>query len=215
MVKSTAPLTAELLVERYPRLYHMAEAGSWASIEKHGLLSTASLLDLFEVDRVLRDEIETRKRTESVEIRHPAHGSAWIRDNKPINETVLRRTLVGMSEPDWYRTLNSRVFFWLSEKRLDRLRYAPIYRDRLHDILTLDTALLLQRHGAQVELAHLNSGAVHPSANYPRGAETFKSIDQYSWKERLTIAPSEPIVELTVLNSVPDAHEIVLDVSIR
>jgi hypothetical protein len=215
MVKSTAPLTAELLVERYPRLYHMAEAGSWASIEKHGLLSTAALLDLFEVNRILRDKIETRKRTESVEIRHPAHGSAWIRDNKPINETVLRRTLVGVSEPEWYRTLNSRVFFWLSEKRLDRLRYAPPYRDRLHDILTLDTALLLQRHAIRVELAHLNSGAVHPSANYPRGAGTFKPIDQYPWQKRLTIAPSEPIVELTVLNSVPDAHEIVIEISTR
>jgi len=215
MVKSTASLTAELLVERYPLLYHMAEAGSWASIEKHGLLSTAALLDLFEVDRVLRDEIETRKRTESVEIRHPAHGSAWIRDNKPINETVLRRTLVGMSEVNWYRTLNGRVFFWLSKKRLDRLRNAPAYCDRRHDILTLDTALLLQRHGTRVELAHLNSGAVHPSANYPRGTGTFKSIDQYLWQKRLTIAPSEPIVELTVLNSVPDAHEIVIDVSTR
>ena len=215
MVKSTAPLTAELLVERYPRLYHMAEAGSWPSIEKHGLLSTLALLDLFEVDRVLRDEIETRKRTESVEIRHPAHGSAWIRDNKPINETVLRRTLVGMSESEWYRTLNSRVFFWLSEKRLDRLRNAPPYRGRLHDILTLDTALLLQQHGTRVELAHLNSGAVHPSANYPRGTGTFKSIDQYPWQKRLTIAPSEPIVELTVLHSVVDADEIVIDVSTR
>jgi hypothetical protein len=215
MVSRPPILTPAALASQYPRLYHMAEAGSWASIERHGLLSTIALLDLFEVEESLRDAIETKKRRESVEIRHPHHGVAWIRDNKPINETVLRRTLVGMSESEWYGTLNSRVFFWLSEKRLDRLRNAPPYRDRLHDVLTLDTALLLQRHGAQIELAHLNSGAVHPSANYPRGIGTFKPIDQYPWQKRLTIAPSEPIVELTVLNSVPDAHEIVIDVSTR
>src|ERR1700739_233207 len=98
MVKSEVPLTAELLVERYPRLYHMAEAGSWASIEKNGLLSTTALLDLLVAEEALREEIETMKRHVSIEIHPPLHGSVWIRDNKPINETVLRRTLVGMSE---------------------------------------------------------------------------------------------------------------------
>jgi hypothetical protein len=205
-------LTVELLIERYPRLYHMAESGSWASIEQHGLLSTTALLDLFEVQASAREEIEAKKRPESVEIRHPRLGAAWIRDNKPINETVLRRTLVGMSEADWYRTLNSRVFFWLSEDRLSRLRNAPPYRARQHDILVVDTARLLAAHGSSVELAHLNSGAVHPSANYPRGAGTFRAIPDYPWADRLRIAPREPIVELTVLYSVPSPADVVIDV---
>lgn len=34
------------LAERYPRLFHMAAAGSWPSIERHGLLSTSALLDI-------------------------------------------------------------------------------------------------------------------------------------------------------------------------
>ena len=38
-----------------------------------------------------RDAIEAARRPESVQIHHPVHGTAWIRDNKPINETVLRR----------------------------------------------------------------------------------------------------------------------------
>jgi hypothetical protein len=212
MVGRTAPLTAEFLAKRYPQLYHMAEAGSWASIAKHGLLSTTALLDLFDVQRPQRDEIETKKRGESVEIHHPSYGSAWIRDNKPINETVLRRTLVGMSEPDWYRTLNSRVFFWLSEDRLARLRNAPPYRKRQHDILVIDTARLLESYEPSVELAHLNTGAVHPGAKYPRGARTFRCIAEYPWQERLRVAPSEPVVELTVLHSVPRVVEIVVDV---
>ena len=179
------------------------------------MLSTTALLDLFEVAGDERAAIEAARRPEPVEITHPAHGSAWIRDNKPINETVLRRTLVGMSEADWYRTLNGRVFFWLTQERLNRLRTAPPYRERQHDILSLDTGALLAVYEHVVELAHLNSGAVHPSADYPRGAETFRKISEYSWIERLRAAPAEPIVELTVPYAVRDAEAYVIEMVTR
>ena len=39
-------MKAEQLIEHYPRLYHMAWAGSWKSIEQHGLLPTQELLKL-------------------------------------------------------------------------------------------------------------------------------------------------------------------------
>ena len=111
MVSPPQTLTPGYLAERWPRLYHMAEAGSWESVRRQGLLSTTALLDSFEISGPERDAIEAARRPESVPIQHPVYGTAWIRDNKPINETVLRRTLVGISEPDWYRTLNGRVFF--------------------------------------------------------------------------------------------------------
>lgn len=206
-------LTSAYLAERWPRLYHMAEAGSWASIQRHGLLSTTALLDLFEISGPNREPIESARRPESVEITHPEHGTAWIRDNKPINVTVLRRTLVGMSEPEWYRTLNGRVFFWLNQDRLDRLRGAPPYRDREHDILTLDTRALLDAHAARVELAHLNTGAVYGAATYPRGAGTFRRIPAYPWTERVRVARGEPIVELTVPYRVPAAADFIIDVT--
>jgi hypothetical protein len=193
----------------------MAEEGSWASIQRHGLLSTSALLDLFEVAGAERDAIEISRRPESVKITHPEHGTAWIRDNKPINVTVLRRTLVGMTEEDWYRTLNGRVFFWLTTERLDRLRNAPPYRRRKHDILTVDTAALLEAYLASVELSPLNSGAVHPGAKYTRGAQTFRSIGEYPWLERVTKVASEPIVELTIPYAVEDAQRYVVDIVTR
>jgi hypothetical protein len=193
----------------------MAEAGSWDSVQRQGLLSTSALLDLFEVSGDERAVLEAARRPESVEITHVAHGSAWIRDNKPINETVLRRTLVGMSEADWYRTLNGRVFFWLTEDRLNRLRNAPPYRERSHDILTLDTRALLAALEDVVELAHLNSGAVHPGANYPRGVGTFRRISNYPWRERARLAPAEPIVELTVPYALRNVTDYVIDVATR
>lgn len=215
MVSLPKTLTADYIAARWPRLYHMAEAGSWLSIQEHGLRSTTALLDLFEIDGPEREAIETARRPESVQVHHPVHGTAWIRDNKPINETVLRRTLVGISERDWYRSLNGRVFFWLSEDRLTRLRNAPPYRSRPHDILVFSTERLLAAHAADVELSPLNSGAVHPSANYPRGAGTFRDIETYPWTDRLSISPAEPIVELTVRYIVSDAKSLVIDVSTR
>jgi hypothetical protein len=210
-----AVLTPEYIAERWPRLFHMAEAGSWTSIQHHGLLSTTALLDLFEITGPDREVIEAARRPESVKIEHPDHGTSWIRDNKPINVTVLRRTLVGMSEADWYRTLNSRVFFWLSEGRLDRLRKAPPYRARHHDILTFDTKALLEVHAGELELAHLNSGAVHPGAAYSRGAGTFRLIAEYPWTERLRVARAEPIVELTVPYALRDVDRFIIDVETR
>lgn len=214
MTTALERLTPETLAQRYPRLYHMAEEGSWASIEQRGLLSTTALLDLFEVPEEQRYALEAQRRSESVPIHHPIHGTAWIRDNKPINETVLRRTLEGMTEEEYYRTLNRRVFFWVSTDRLDRLRNAPPYRHRGHDILELDTAALLERHHEHVELSHLNSGAVHPAANYPRGAGTFAPIESYAYGERRRVS-NEPVVEVTVLYSVPDVRDFVNDVTTR
>src|SRR2546429_180882 len=51
-------ISIDQLVAHFPRLYHMAEAGSWPSVEQHGLLSTSALLDLFEVTGEKRRDIE-------------------------------------------------------------------------------------------------------------------------------------------------------------
>ncbi len=207
-----AALTADYLAERWPLLFHMAEEGSWESIQRFGLRSTTALLDLFGIAGSERDQIEAARRPESVAIHHPDYGTAWIRDNKPINETVLRRTLVGMTEPEWYRTLNGRVFFWLTEGRLNRLRNAPPYRDRRHDILVVSTERLLARYETVLELSPLNSGAVHPGANYPRGKGTFTRISKYPWRERCRVSPGEPIVEVTVPYMVDSLAPLVVDV---
>lgn len=189
----------------------MAEQGSWPSIRTHGLLSTTALLDLFEVTGQRRHAIESRRRAGSVQLAHPKYGTAWIRDNLPINETVLRRTVAGMSVEDYYRSLNERVFFWVTEDRLDRLRLAGAYRSRQHDILVIDTTALLERYADAVELSHLNSGAVHPAANYPRGLGTFKKISDYPWAAREQVS-TEPLVELTVPYAVPDIEDVVISV---
>lgn len=189
----------------------MAEAGSWDSIVEHGLLSTSALLDLYELRGPRRAAIESVRRRESVNLDHPVHGPAVVRDQKPLLETVLKKTLEGATIGEFCELLNRHVFFWVNKDRLERLRSAPPYRDRPHLILTLDTASLVERHRDRIRLSPLNSGATHPGANYPRGPATFQPFETYPWATREQINRREPVVEMAVVHSVPDAAEFVIE----
>ncbi len=183
----------------------MAEDGSWPSIQKYGLLSTSALLDLYEVEE--RRELESRRRPEIVEITNPRHGSALIRDNKPIQDRDLEKCLSGMSLAEWYESLNRRVFFWVSRQRLEKLLGAKAYRDRTHLVLEVDAASLLAVHGEHASISPINSGATFPLDPKPRGPETFKRIQDH---------PQDgTVVELAVDYAVPDVAEHVLRVTRR
>jgi hypothetical protein len=100
------------LVRYYPRLYHMAEDGAWDSIRRQGLMSTASLVELFEIPEPQRSQLLTQHRPESVALTHPILGTVVIRDQKPLQVTKLEQLLTDMTVPEWIELLNSFVFFW-------------------------------------------------------------------------------------------------------
>lgn len=181
----------------------MAAFGSWPSIQRHGLLSTSALLDLFEVEADRRDAIESRKRPESVVITHPQHGTATIRDQKPLHDSMLRHCLRGHVSPeDWHRLLNSRVFFWVDEQRLNDLRGARAYRRQRQTVIFADTRKLVERYAARIRLTHINTGATR-SVRHFRDLSTFKTIEEFDRRK---------VVELTIDWSVPDVAEFVLRV---
>jgi hypothetical protein len=203
----------EAFSARFPHLFHMAEAGSWPSIQRHGLLSTSALLDLFEVRGERRVALEARHRPESVTLHHPQHGVAVVRDQKPMDDKGLLRSLSGgLSPADWYQLLNARVFFWVRHERLRKLLDARAYRGKRQTVLTVDTARLLARHEARILLSPINSGATKPFPA-PRGPDTFLPMARYPfsfWDEKRK--RGEPVVELTVTHSVPDIRDLVLRV---
>lgn len=206
-------MTLDELIRHYPRLYHMAEEGTWPSIERSGLLSTSALLDHFEIQGHERRGIEATRRPESVRISHPQHGEAVIRDQKPLSESALFKCLSGMTPKEWYKELNGRVFFWLSEERLLRLLQARAYRGKTHCVLTLDTQSLLQRHAARVTLSPINSGSTvfRPQ---PRGKSTFARIQDYpfdDWRRKRGI--KDAVVELAVDHRVADVRDFVIRVA--
>lgn len=207
-------MTPEDFIGQYPRLWHMAEIENWPLIQQHGLLSTSALLDLFEYNGVERDSIEAAFRSTSIEIQHPRLGRAVIRDQRPmISDAVVARYLDDLSPADWYRTLNSRVFFWVRETRLKRLLGAGLYRERPHMVLVLDTAKLMAQHSNRITLSPINSGAIFPAGKTRRGPQTFHRFNNYPWKERASYP--EPVVELAVDHAVPDIGGFLIDASKR
>jgi hypothetical protein len=206
----------ESVMVSHPVLYHMAELGSWSGIRTHGLLSTTALLDLYGYSGEERERIESGRRRENITIRQDELGTAVVRDQKPMSDAALARCLQDNLAPgDWYRLLNARVFFWLTEERLVRLLRAKPYAELAHDVLLLDTRAIVQRYRASITLAPINTGSTVYKPQ-PRGRNTFSTIDEYPysfWHSRRR--GRDPIVELAVLGGVPDVISYTLRVEQR
>lgn len=195
----------------YPKLYHMAESGSWPSIKKHGLLSTSALLDLFEVKGKKRHEIERHCRPDCVKINHNDYGTVVIRDQKPLREKTLHNLLDGMSTEEYYSLLNHKTFFWVRRERLERLLNARAYRNRSHTVLTLDTGALVEDYNKKIWLAHINSGSAIFGTGR-RGIYTFKQIADYPFEELKKRKKEDAIVELAVDYGLPNIVDYVIRV---
>ncbi|KNZ33522.1 MAG: hypothetical protein AD742_06445 [Methylibium sp. NZG] len=203
-------MEASALVALHPRLFHMAERGSWPSIRANGLLSSSAALDLHGIAGTRRHALEREHRPERTAV-GPSSNQIVLRDQKPMEPTRLQKALVDGTTPDqWYSFLNSKVFLWAEESRLLRLLNARHYRAHEHDVLTIDTASLLQKYASSAWLCHMNSGNTFPMPT-PRGMASFKRIPEYPTKQR-SAAPAKPVVEVLIDNSIPDIARHVIDV---
>ena len=194
-------------VSVHPKLFHMAEQGTWHSIQRYGLLSTTALLDLYEITSRRRFEIESAWRPDSVKLEHPVYGSAVIRDQKPMPPNSLENVLTDMSSQQWYELLNRKSFFWVTEERLLRLLGASLYRYRSHDVLTIDSRSLIERELEQITLTTMNSGMSAYGRPPKRGSDTFKRFAEYS------ALPYRNVVELAVDYHVPNVADLTLSVT--
>ncbi|MBB3978048.1 hypothetical protein GGQ64_003262 [Rhizobium azooxidifex] len=205
-------MTEEELVTAYPRLYHMAHDGAWPAIKQHGLMSASALLDLYGVDGERRFTLESQRRPESVELQRQGLLGAVIRDQKPMRDHLLARCLQdGLTPQEWYQTLNSRSFFWLSSERIWRLLRARAYREQPQTVLTIDTIGLVASHRERIWLTPINSGSTLFNPQ-PRGNETFRRIADFPFQERSRRRKEDNVVELVVDHSVPDVAAHVLAV---
>ncbi|MGE4480844.1 DUF7002 family protein [Acidocella sp.] len=205
-----------LLINDCPHLFHMAMRQSWPSIQRHGLLPTNALLDLWEVEENERQTLTSRRRPASVTVSHPEHGEVVIRDQIPMHDHHLAKCLRdGLTPRDWHDRLNERVFFWLTEERLERLLCANAYKKDEHIVLKVSTASLIAERRNRIELCPLNSGCTMPFP-HPRGADTFLPIDKYPYAQWRAKRPArETVVELTVIGGVPNIIDHIEEVSVR
>lgn len=196
----------EDLITRHPEVYHVASAASWPSIKEHGLLSTAALLDLHGVGARERDHLLRRKREQSTELSTTGLGVAVIRDQKPL-KFISQKIDPSSSLEAFLEALSSRVFFAPTRDRLERLLKAREYRGSPQVILTVDTRALVTAYEHVIRLCRFNSGAC-TQLNHPlRGHESWQSISSYPYEEYRRRYKGEALVEVTVLQAVPDVLE--------
>lgn len=205
-------MKASDLVARYPRAFHVTYPGNWNLIERFGLRSTTALLELFAVDPDIRQRINTESRRDAVVLEHPRYGRLSLRDQRPLSLKKLAGKLRGgISAEQWLQLLNRKVFFWLSEHKFRDLTEARTYRGTRQLVITVDTAELVRRYDAQIELCPINSGTTNPFA-HPRGRDSFMSIEAYPYEQRRKDrGVKDAIAELTVDYAVPDLMEFVIE----
>lgn len=196
-----------------PAVYHMAEEGAWEGIQRHGLLSTTALLDLFDVVAERREALEARRRLTSVALEDPQVGTAVLRDQKPLSESKLESSLTDdTTVREWLLLLNSKTFFWSSQARVENLRAAREYRKRGHIVLTVDTEELVRRHGDRLWLTVMNTGTTSPIA-HPRSRNSFKPLREFDYEaSRKKRGRRNAIKELAVDYGVPDIVDFTLRV---
>lgn len=196
------------------RVYHLAEAANWLSIQQNGLLCASKLLDLAGVTGADRDRLERQQRREHTEL----SSGVQIRDQKPMSPKALLSCLIGLSPAEWYTLINSRVFFWLDPDRLDRQRAACEPRSQV--VLTIDTTKLVSAYGEQIALTPINTGNARRKPAR-RGIETFVPYSVWvesGWTSETASlgsparSRSHAPVELTIADAVPDAMQFVIDV---
>ena len=192
------------LTSRYPRCYHLAHGPEvWPSIKEPGLLSVAALLDRWEVPSDQRDHLLREQRQATVPLSHPVYGTAYLRDQHPMNVKMLQRALTDMTVPEWLEQLNRHVFFAPTPKRLEALHAA--YADQPRLVLTLDTGSLLREHRYQTRLAAINTGAVR-HIKHIRGSDTLQRVSIFDSKRE--------VAEVAVSNAVPDIAQHVTRVEV-
>jgi hypothetical protein len=197
-------MDADSFIAMHPRIFHAASATAWPSIQEHGLLSSARLLELFGVERDERQRLLTQKRNESVLLKAPGRDPAFLRDQKPL-KFIEEKIEAGSSVERFLLAINSRVFFWPTRERLERLRSAKEYRDEPQVVLHIDTRALLSRYEHDIRLCRFNSGAVTQKNHPVRGHDSWVSIGRYPYDDyRKKYGTDGALAEVTVLDAVPD-----------
>jgi hypothetical protein len=202
-------VSPRIFSELYPRLYHMAHEAAWERIRRHGLLSTSSLLNLWEVKGNERRAIESEVRKTSIVLVHPHHGKVVIRDQKPLNEKKLRKALIDCTVHEWCQLLNRKVFFWPTAERLARHMSARENREKKHLVLTVDSYRLAVAYQNEITLCPMNSGNTIPFAQ-ERGKNSLMQMNDYPFKERLVRGPYYTVVELAVDTGIPNILDFIV-----
>lgn len=173
-------MNKEEFENKRPYLYHLTDRRNLKNISKYGILkSTTTLVNSSDLENKI-EFLQTKRN--SHEVLNIQGTEIHIRDQNPISEIVLRRSLEpNCSYEEYLMILNSHVFFWPTKIRLER--HFKRYIDEKPIILRIKTQDLFNLN-KNPKFSRLNSGATrcssHWGGNAPeRGKKTFLLAYQY------------------------------------
>jgi hypothetical protein len=172
-------------VTAYPRLFHVTEVEAWPGIEANGLLSAASLLDLYDVETERRHELTSRLRSEPVELTAEGLPPALLHAQNGIDEAKLEASLTDIALSDWLTMLSDFVSLAPTPARLASIESSWGYRPRL--VLILNSRTIVAEHQWRLRLSHINTSATTPAAR-PRGAATFQPLGTFNHPKKDWVA---------------------------
>lgn len=171
----------EVFVKKRPTLYHLTDKRNLEHILAEGFKSTKALVE--EAKLKNGKEFLTSRRPDHYELKTDKK-STFIRDQQPISEKVLRRSLEeGCSYEDFLLILNSRIFFWPTLSRL--WKHYKRYVEEKPVIIHLPTEEIFGLNMNPL-FSRLNSGATrcssHWDGNAPeRGFNTFLPAKDFEY----------------------------------
>ena len=204
-------MSPDEFAERVPRLFHVTDRQAWPLIERHGLLSTNSMIDRFVRDPERADRLRSERRGKPVPLYEGETGErAMLNDNIPLIFSRLAGALDdGLTPVDWLQLLNKRVYFFPSREKADSFIEAGRRGGRTKLMLTFDAHSLATAHLDRLFIAPINTGsALRTPAR--RGHAIFAPVASVSWDEfaarRATIKKSpDTVAEVSLLGDLPDA----------
>jgi hypothetical protein len=192
------------------KAFHVVEKANWPSVQRDGLLSASHLLQR------AGEPPSAQRRHRQVDLTLPS--GTIIRDQKPMPPHRLQVGLCeGLKPDDWFEILNSKVFFWLDPKRVDRHRGA--YSSRPQLILIFDAAAMLERYAGTAFVSPINSGNARRMPTL-RNRTTFVPYARWisdAWAHevipsRVTRPDGHTPVELAIEDAIPDALDYIREV---
>ena len=192
-------------------IFHLAEASNWPNIKRNGLFCAHQLVIQAETSRSRQNQLTICQRTSHTILSNGVE----IRDQRPMPPNALLKCLINISPSNWYRLINSHVFFWLDIERLNRQKNACEPRPQL--VLTFKTSDVIDTYRKNIFVTPINTGyALRKAAK--RGKASFVSYEDWlksGWKresEGLTTRKrslSHMPVELAVRGRLSNADKII------
>lgn len=198
-----------------PRIvYHLIEASNWPFIEKEGLLSASALLRKSSLSSEEVEGIECNQRLQRLVL----PDGRVLRDQKPLPVAALQRCLVDCEPANWYKLINSKVYFWVDLDRLNRVRRAILTSPQV--VLKVDASALLAQYGSKAAVTPYNIGNAMRKASRMSCATLvpYATWQVSGWDSESAAVGGKPRsrhhrpAELVVADAVPDIMQFVLEV---